>query len=172
MGLNTTTYLGSGHVLGLSEPSLEARLLEGAAVGEGQRPGSSAGNGVHDGKVDGSLLLAHASGEESDAGDGSGHSALEGLDGPLADVLGLDTLLVVSAGDGHGGLEEGSLEVNAVLRAGLVNLSENLLLDGGGPLDAVVAVHENLGLDDGDETSLLAGACIAGKTPCGLEENV
>jgi hypothetical protein len=164
------TYLGSRDVLGLSEPSLEARLLEGATVGEGQRPGSLAGEGVHDGEVDGSLLLAHATGKESDTGNGSGHSALEGLDGPLADVLGLDTLLAVSAGDGHGGLEEGSLKVNSVLRAGLVNLSENLLLDGGGPLDAVVAVHENLRLDDGHEASLLAGAGIAGKTPCGLEK--
>jgi hypothetical protein len=162
------TNLSGGNVLGLAEPGLEAGLLEGAAVGEGEGPGALAGDGVHDGKVDGSLLLAHATRQEGNTGDGSGNSALEGLDGPLADLLRLDTLLVVSARDGHGGLKEGTLKVNTVLRAGLVDLSEDLLLDSGGLLDAVVAVHENLRLDDGDEASLLASAGIAGKTPGSL----
>ena len=82
--------------------------------------------------------------------------------------LGLDGLLAVSARDGHGRLEEGALEVDAVLRQVLVHLSENLLLDAGGRLEVVVAVHENLRLDDGDEAGLLAGASIAGEAPGSL----
>lgn len=97
---------------------LEAGLLEGAAVGEGQGPGALAGALVKGVEVDGGLLLGHAAGQEHDAGHGGGHVALEGAHGVLGDLLGRHGLTAVGTGQGHGGLQQGALKVDTVVGQG------------------------------------------------------
>jgi len=76
-----------------------------------------------------------------------------------------DGLGALGSGHGHRGLEQGSLEEDVVVVKGLVDGRKDLFLHGGGLINVVVAVHEDFGLDDGDEAALLASASITGKAP-------
>lgn len=71
----------------------------------------------------------------------------------------------LGAGDRHGGLEQGAFQEDPVVVEGLVDGPQHLLLHLGRPLDGVVTVHEDLGLDDGHQSRLLHGARVAGKAP-------
>ena len=68
--------LRRGDVGVLSQPRLQAGLLQSASVGEGQRPGARAGGVVDLAQGEGRFLLGHTAGQEGDAGDGAGHSVL------------------------------------------------------------------------------------------------
>lgn len=59
----------------------------------------------------------------------------------------------VSSGD-HVGLEQSALQVDMVVRQGLVDSSQDLLGDVLATLQVVVAVGQNLGLNDGDDAVL------------------
>lgn len=52
---------------------------------------------------------------------------------------------------------------------GLHDLSEDALGDLSAHVDVVVAISEDLGLDDGDESILLTDCCVSGEGVCGLE---
>lgn len=91
-------------------------------------PGALALERVHDVQVHGRLLLGHATGKEHDAGYGGGYVALKHFDSLARNLLGADGLGAVCAGAGHGGLEQRSLKVHAVVGAGLVHGSQDLLL--------------------------------------------
>lgn len=83
-----------------------------------------------------------------------GHGAAQGSDGCHGDLL--VTVLVragVSGGD-HVGLEQGALQVDVVVGQGLVDGSQDLLSNVLAALQVVVAVRENLGLNDGDDAML------------------
>jgi len=88
-------------------------------------------------------------------------AGVEGLHGNLGDggrvrlVLGIDTR------DGHGGLQQGALEEHAVVLELRVHGREHTLLDASGRGKVVVAIDEDLRLDDGDEARLLADARVA-----------
>lgn len=59
----------------------------------------------------------------------------------------------MSSGD-HIGLEQSALQVDMVVRQGLVDSSQDLLCDVLATLQVVVAVGQNLGLHDGDNAVL------------------
>lgn len=69
--------LGSFHVLVLAHPRPQTRLLEGAAIGEGERPGLLGVELVHLVERERSLLFRHATGEESNARHGNRNGVLE-----------------------------------------------------------------------------------------------
>mmetsp|Transcript_15975 Transcript_15975/g.35376 ORF Transcript_15975/g.35376 Transcript_15975/m.35376 type:complete len:304 (-) Transcript_15975:303-1214(-) len=166
LGAGQECGLGGGHVLELAPPRLKGGLLQGTAIGEGHGPRALALDLVHGVEVDGGLLLRQTAGQEGDAGHGGGHAALQGADSVLGDLLGGHGLGALCTGHGHGGLEDGALEEDAVIAEGLVHGSQHLLLHLGGALDAVVAVHQDLRLHDGHQAGLLHGTSVAGKTPC------
>lgn len=87
-------------------------------------------------------------------GDCRRHSSAQGSDSCHRDLL--ITVLVragVSGGD-HVGLEQGALQVNVVVGQGLVDGSKDLLSNVLAALQVVVAVRENLRLNDGDDAML------------------
>lgn len=59
----------------------------------------------------------------------------------------------MSGGD-HVGLEQSALQVDMVVRQGLVDSSQDLLSDVLATLQVVVAVGQNLGLHNGDDAVL------------------
>lgn len=162
-GANDQGGLGRGDVLVLAEPGLEAGLLEGAAVGEGERPGLGSGGVVDVIEGQRRLLLGHSTREEGDAGHGGGDGVLQHAHGGESNLTGVGLHGSLRAGADHVGLEEGALEHDVVVREGLVHGSEDALGGGGGHLDGEVAVHEHLGLDDGDKAVSLADGGVSGK---------
>mmetsp|Transcript_19656 Transcript_19656/g.57379 ORF Transcript_19656/g.57379 Transcript_19656/m.57379 type:complete len:407 (+) Transcript_19656:428-1648(+) len=155
--------LGSRHVLWLAEPGLQAGLLEGAAVGEGEGPGLDGVELVHGVEGDGGILLGHAAGEEGDAGHGHGDHMLEHAHGGHGDLHGGSRSRASLASPDHVGLEEGALEEQVVVGHGLVDRGEDLLRAGSSVLDGVFPVHEHLGLNDGHEAVGLANGAVPGE---------
>merc|ERR1711931_59287 len=96
-------------------------------------------------------------------GDCGGHGAAQGSDGCHGDLLvGVLVRAGVSGGD-HVGLEQGSLQVDVVVRQGLVHSGKDLLSHVLAALQVVVAVGEDLRLNNGDNAVHLADAGIAGQ---------
>lgn len=58
---------------------------------------------------------------------------------------------VLGAGDSHGWLQQRAFQKYAVITEGLVDSGQDLLLDGSSLLNIVVAVHQDLGLNDGHQ---------------------
>lgn len=58
------------------------------------------------------------------------------------------------SGGNHVGLEQGALQVDVVVRQGLVDSSQNLLSNVLAALQVVVTIRENLRFDDGDDAVL------------------
>lgn len=162
--------LGSGDVVGGSLPCLEDRLLEGAAVREGECPWAGAVNLVHSVQVDGGALLGLATREEGDAWEGGHDGAGEGTDSHPCDLLGGSNNGASGTLSDHVGLKEGSLDDEVVVEHGLHHGGEDVLRDAGALLDGVVTVGEDLGLDDGHETVVLADGTVAGEGVGGLAD--
>mmetsp|Transcript_22639 Transcript_22639/g.70870 ORF Transcript_22639/g.70870 Transcript_22639/m.70870 type:complete len:443 (+) Transcript_22639:533-1861(+) len=160
-GAGEELLLRSLDVGGLAVPDLETGALEGAGEGEGEAPGADAVDLVDFREVDGGVFFRDAAGQEGDAGDGGGEAALQGAHGELGDLGRICLVGAVDAGHGHGGLDDGALEEDAVLLEALVDGGHDAFLDPGRGVEIVVAVDEDLGLDDGDETAVLADASVA-----------
>ena len=159
-------------ILLLAVPRLEGGGLVGAAKGKGHGPGSDTVDAVDGVEEDAGVLLGEAATEEGDAGHGGRDGSLQGLDGQAGDVRGGRLLGAVDASHCHGGLEQGPLEQDAALLQLLVGDGHDALLDGGGGLNVVDPVDEDLGLDDGDEAGLLADAGVAGQAVRGFVDGV
>lgn len=129
LGANEEGSLGGSKILVLAFPGLEARCLQGAAVGESKGPGVGRGKGeashVHSVEVEGCLLLGLATGEElkrielryfedwmshGDTGHGSGDNSAEGANGVEGDLLGGVLLAGLGARGDHVWLEEGAFQ--------------------------------------------------------------
>ena len=80
-------------------------------------------------------------------------------------MFGGGSFLALGAGGDHAGLEENALEENVVLGQVEEGFSPDLLGDLKGAVDAVLAVEEDLGLDDGDEAVILGDGRVAGQAP-------
>lgn len=155
--------LGGTNVGLVSLPDLEHSRLEGTTVREGHGPGPEGGHLVDGVQVHGGLLLALSSGEEGDSSHSGGHGPLEGSHCRLGNIVGRVLLGAVSAGADHVGLEEGSLEVEAVELAPGVSGGEDALSGGNGGGQIVVTIHEDLGLNNGDESVHLGDDGHAGE---------
>lgn len=145
----------------VTSPGLENGVLESAGIGEGHVPG--VGLLVHGVEVESGVKLGEAAREEHDAGSGGGNAGLEHLDGGRGNLLGGVALGAVGAGANHGGLEEHAVEHDALVRKVLEGLSPDVGGNLEGTVNVVVTVEENLRLDDGDETSVLADRGVAGE---------
>lgn len=83
-----------------------------------------------------------------------GHSAAQGGNSCHCNLL---VAVLVRAGvssGNHVGLEQGALQVDVVVRQGLVDGSQDLLSNVLAALQVVVTIRENLRLDDGDNAVL------------------
>mmetsp|Transcript_9553 Transcript_9553/g.28867 ORF Transcript_9553/g.28867 Transcript_9553/m.28867 type:complete len:501 (-) Transcript_9553:192-1694(-) len=172
LGVGTSTghegLLSILDVFLLTEPGLEAALLEGTTVRERQRPRALAGDAVHGAQIHRCLLLRHASGQEHDSGHGRRDVTLKGTNSVLTDLLGACAATGVGTWNGHIRLQKRSLQKYSVQITELVHGGEHLLLHLGGPFNAVVSIHEDLGLDDRYESLVLAGLGVPGETPAVL----
>merc|ERR1711869_135856 len=141
-----------------------------ARVGEGHVPG--VGGLVHRVQVERGLHLGLPAREEEHDPDGGGHAAVEHLQGVVGDDLGGQLGARVRAGGHHGGLQEDALEHDVLVREALEDLGPGLGGDLEGGVDVVLAVEQDLGLDDGDKAVLLADGGVAGEAVGAVEEGL
>lgn len=87
-------------------------------------------------------------------GDCWGHGAAQGSDGGHCDLLVAVFVGAGVSGSDHVGLEQGTLQVDMVVRQGLVDCSQDLLGDVLAALQVMVTIGKNLRLDDGDNAML------------------
>ena len=118
---------------------------------------------VHGIEVHGSLELGLATGQEHDTGDRGGDAAPEHLQGVVSDLLGTSTARALSPGGDHGRLEEDTLEHDIVVSEVLEGLSPGTLSDLESAVNVVVTIQKDLGLNNGDETSVLGNGSVTGK---------
>jgi len=160
--------LGLLDVFFLTIPGLDARVLEGSSVREGETPRSlDGGQLVHGVEVQSGFFFTLTAGQEHDTGDSRGDGSAQSSDSQFSDFSGADVGSVGESGAGgdHVGLQEDTFKINVVIREGLEDSSINLLGGLEAETDVVFTVREDFGFDDGDETVGLADSGISGKTP-------
>lgn len=118
---------------------------------------------VHGVEVQGGVKLRETAGEEHDTSSGGGNARLKHADGGVSDLLRSVTLRAISARANHGRLEQHALEGDVVVSKVLESLRPHPRRDLKGGVDVVITVEENLGLDDRNETSVLADGSVTGK---------
>ena len=143
-------------------PSVEGGVLEGAGKAKSDRPGEGA---VFDdsGKICGGLLGSLATGKEDNTGEVGGDVVLEGFGSFDADFIGSGGVFILFASDDHVAFEYAGAEVDLVVGEFAEEDVENVAGYFGGLIDAVVAVVNDFGFDDGNEASGLALASISGE---------
>lgn len=82
------------------------------------------------------------------------HGAAQGSNGGHGDLLVAVFVGAGVSGSDHVGLEQGTLQVDVVVRQGLVNRSQDLLCNVLAALQIMVTIGKNLRLDDGDNAML------------------
>lgn len=87
-------------------------------------------------------------------GDSGGHGAAQGGDGGHGDLLVAVLVRTGMSSSNHVGLKQSALQVDMVVRQGLVHSSQDLLCDVLATLQVMVAVGQNLGLHDGHDAML------------------
>lgn len=90
-----------------------------------------------------------------DTGDGGGHAPLQEPEGVVGNLLGGGPVLVLGAGGNHARLQEDALEEDVVFCQELEGVCPHVLSNLQGPVNVMLAVEEDLGLDDGDQTIVL-----------------
>ena len=156
--------LGRSDVGVLAAPGPQRGGLQRAAVAEGQRlrRGLETPLMVHLLETARGLFIAHAARQEHHPGDLGGHVRRQ-----RADRRGRDRGVIVldrapRSRHDHVHLQQGAREIDAVMRHLGVQRVEGV---GGGRFargEIVVAVHEDLGLDDRHDPGLLAEGGVAG----------
>lgn len=170
-GTGQQSCLSSFTVLGLSEPGLKDRLLEGTAVREGECPRlGDVGERVHIVEIERSLLLRLTSGEESDTWKGWHDGTRQSSDGVPGNFLGRLSIGAGRAWGDHVGLKQGTFDDQVVVQHGLHDGGKHTLGHLGADIDAVASILEDLGLNDGHESILLADGSVAGKRMSGLSD--
>ena len=111
-----------------------------------------------------------ATGEEDDAGKGGHDRAGQSPDSEPGDLLGSALVFAGGSGSDHVRLEEGTLDDEILVEHGLHDSAEDELGDACALFDGVASVSEDLRLDDGHKTVVLADGTIAGKGVCGLTD--
>jgi len=146
----------------ITGPGLKDGVLQGAGVGEGHVPG--VGRLVHGVEVQGGVKLRETAREEHNTSSGGGNARLKHAEGGVSDLLRSVALRAISAGANHGRLEQHALKGDVVVSKVLESLRPHPRRDLEGGVDVVFTVEENLGLDDRNETSVLANGSVTGKT--------
>ncbi len=88
---------------------------------------------------------------------------LEALDGQLGNLLGRGLLGALLAGNDHVGLEHNAVKSNAVVAELLKDNLEGARGDLKAAVNVVVAIHQDLGLNNGHNAALLAQGRVAGQ---------
>jgi len=152
----------------LTIPGLDAGVLEGSSVREGETPRSlDGGQLVHGVEVQSGFFFTLTAGQEHDTGDSRGDGSAQSSDSQFSDFSGADIGSVGESGTGgdHVGLQEDTFKINVVIREGLEDSSIDFLGGLEAFTDVVFTVREDFGFDNGDETVGLADSGISGKTP-------
>jgi len=158
--------LGSREVIAISLPSIQSAGLEGSSVREREAPWLREVGSIHGIQVSRSLFLRLSSRKEHDAGNGGRDGSLENGDGGSGDLFGSDRLVFgrgVAGGD-HVGLEQSSLQQDLVVMQSLDDDRQDSLGGLNAVLERVLSVHQDLGLNDGNESVLLADGSISSQT--------
>ncbi|GIL45396.1 hypothetical protein Vafri_2646, partial [Volvox africanus] len=145
--------LGDWNVLSLALPRLQDSVLKGAGIRERHVPW--VGLLVHGVQVQGRLKLRLAAGQEHDARHGRRHTAAQHLQGVLGNLGRAGPVGAVSAWGNHGGLQQNTLEHDLVVGHVLEGLRPDRLLDLKAAVDVMLAVQQNLRLDNWHQTSVL-----------------
>ena len=145
----------------ITGPGLKDGVLQGAGVGEGHVPG--VGRLVH-----GVEVQVESSSERPPERNiipaVEGERETKHAEGGVSDLLRSVALRAISAGANHGRLEQHALKGDVVVSKVLESLRPHPRRDLEGGVDVVFTVEENLGLDDRNETSVLANGSVTGKT--------
>ena len=161
--------LGGGKVGAVAAPGVEGGFLEGAAEGEAELPWSGA-ELVEGVEMFGGAGGGLSTGEEHDSGDGGRDGFLEDAKGEAGGLLDGSLLAGIFAGEDHVGLEESAFEADAMFAEGLEEMMEGSVGDFEMAFNGVIAIHEDLGFDDGNEAGFLAESGEAGQgVSVGLE---
>lgn len=86
--------------------------------------------------------------------DCTGHSAAQGSDSCHSDLLVAELVRAGVSGSHHVGLEQGALQVDVVVRQGLVDGGQYLLSDVLAALQVVVTIRQDLRLHNGNNSML------------------
>lgn len=161
-------FLSLLDVFFLTIPGLDAGVLEGSSVREGETPGSlDGGQLVHGVEVQSGFFFRLTTGQEHDAGNSRGDGSAQSSDSQFSDFSGADVGSVGEGGTGgdHVGLQEDTFKINVVIREGLEDSSIDFLGGLEAESDVVFTIREDFGFDNGDETVGLADSGVSGKTP-------
>jgi len=138
--------------------------LESSTIRESQRPRFlDTRQLIHNTQVQRGLFLRLSSGKEADNGESWHNRSGESLEGLPGDILGLRSLRALSSRGHHVGFQHESFNKKFLIEQGLHDSGENTLRDLSANLNRVGSVLEDLGLDDGHETILLADGAISGE---------
>lgn len=165
------SYLGSLQELGLSgsnvaivsAPSGQDRRLQSAPVAESQSPRLLPAVLVNSVEINRRLLLGLPARQERDSGYGSGYVTLQSGDRCMRDVSGRVLGRARLPGGDHVRFQQRSLQENVMVGQRLVDERENRLGDLLGAVQVVIAVGEDLGLDDRDDAVHLADRGVTGE---------
>lgn len=139
-------------------------MLEGAAVGERESPWSGdVLELIHGVQVERGGLLRLSTGEEDNTWKGWHDRARQRADSEPSDLVWASLFGVRCTGSDHVWFEEGALDDQVLVEHGLHDSAEDELGDAGALVDRVAAIGEDLWLDDGHETVVLADGAVAGK---------
>merc|ERR1719237_78716 len=165
VGLSTRIelVLCCGVFLLLARPDLDARRLESTRVREGESEGTLAVELVDLIEVDARVLFRDAAREEGDARHGRWQAAVECLHSHLSDGGGVRLVRALNTRHGHRWLQQRTLKQHTVILKLGVNRREHALLHTRRGRKLVVAINQNLWLNDGHKPVLLADACITSK---------
>mmetsp|Transcript_10348 Transcript_10348/g.29327 ORF Transcript_10348/g.29327 Transcript_10348/m.29327 type:complete len:392 (-) Transcript_10348:181-1356(-) len=158
----------SGGVRGVALPQLEHARLEGPAERERELPGLGVvvplpGEQVDLVQVHGRLLLGEAAAQEEDPREVAGQALVEHVQGRRRDLVRPRLGRAVGPRHDHLRLQQAELHVHLVLLQPPHDFLQDLGRDLPRPCHVVVARDQDLWLDDGDESLLLAYPRVPGE---------
>ena len=118
---------------------------------------------VHGVQVQSGVQFGQAARQEHDTGGLRRHARVEHAQGVLGNFLRVGLLRAISTRGNHGRLQEHAVELDVVVGQVLEGFRPNHGGDFKVAVDVVVAVEENLRLDNRHETSVLADGGVAGE---------
>jgi len=144
--------------------------LEGSSVRESKFPWSNNRGLVHGVEVKRSIFLRLSTGEEDDTWEGRYNSSRESSDSKVSNLLGAGLLSVGGTFGYHIRLQKKTLNDKFLVNESSHDSGEDSLRGFGADLNAVVTVGEDLRLNDGHKTVVLADASVSGKRVSGLTD--
>ena len=157
--------LSGGDIFFLPAPDVQRCGLQSASVRKGQLPRRATIAGRADLvdriEVRGGVLVGLPARKKRNTGHASRYASLEAGEGFFGDFIHAGLLRAVGAGDDHIGFEDRAFEMNALHAQLSVCDVEHGFGDARASVDVVAAIHEDFGLNDGDDSGLLAERGVA-----------